>query len=80
MAGINEDLQQEIARIIRISDEREEFVTFDCGYVYFWPEGHRHGAYSPWMLRALADELDRRNAPWDAQIQSALGNTERQQP
>lgn len=58
---------EEIARIIRMTDEREDFVTDVDGYVYFAPMAC-NGHLSSWMLRALADELDLRNAPWDAQI------------
>lgn len=58
---------EEIARIIRITDERMDFVQDVDGYVYYSPNG-ANGHLSAWMLRALADELDQRNAPWDAQI------------
>jgi hypothetical protein len=59
------------ARIIAMSEARQEFVRDDAnGYIYYAPEGGIHGAFESWMLRALADELDRRNAAWDAQIQS----------
>jgi hypothetical protein len=42
-------------------DNRGEFIRGDDGEWIFWP-GQTHGAISSWMLRALADELDRRNA------------------
>lgn len=38
------------------------------GFYYYFPKPNG-GSLSPWMLRAIADELDRRNAPWDAQIE-----------
>lgn len=58
---------EEIDRIIRITDERQDFVHDVDGYVYYCPNA-TNGHLSAWMLRALADELDHRNAPWDAQI------------
>lgn len=63
-------LADDVARIITMSEAREEFIHLEDGYLYYSPEGGVHGAFSSWMLRALADELDRRNAAWDAQIQS----------
>lgn len=60
--------EEDTARIIAMTDERKEFIHLEDGYLYFAPDGS-HGALSPWALRALADELDRRNAPWDAQIE-----------
>ncbi len=45
-----------------------EFITLDDGFVYYWPAGHAGGALSSHQLREIADELDRRNAPWQADI------------
>lgn len=55
-------------RVIRLADERSDFVLLECGYVYYAPSSG-HGALPSWALRALADELDKRNAAWDAIIQ-----------
>lgn len=44
-----------------------DLVTGDDGFVLYWPEG-RKGALNAVALRALADELDRRNAPHQAQL------------
>jgi len=63
-------LVDDTARVIAMSEAREEFIHLEDGYLYFAPAGGIHGAFASWMLRALADELDRRNAAWDAQIQS----------
>ncbi len=49
-------------QLIRMTDERGEFVRDVDGFVYYAPEGWGH--LSAWVLRAIADELDRRNAPW----------------
>ena len=57
-------------RVIAMAEERKEFVTLEDGYVYYWPEGSPHGAFPAVALRLLADELDRRNAEWDKQVQS----------
>ena len=57
-------LEQEI---IEKSQERGDFVTGDDGFVIFWPEGQR-GAFEAWHLRAIANELDRRNESWLKQM------------
>ena len=61
-----EDLKE---KVIRMTEERNEFVTLEDGYVHFWPSGC-YGAFGPFELRILADELDRRNKDWDKQVQS----------
>lgn len=52
--------------IIEKIDAEGDFVTGDDGYVFFWPTGV--GGLSPWVLRVIADEIDRRNAPLDKSI------------
>lgn len=61
----------EIERQRRMSllDARKSLVTGDDGYVVFWPTSNV-GAYTSYDLREIADELDKRNASWDAIIQS----------
>lgn len=49
----------------------KDFVTFEDGYVYFWPTGN--GGFEAHQLREIADELDRRNADWDAKVRELLG-------
>jgi len=44
------------------------FVTDVDGFIVFWSA--RRGGLSANDLRAIADELDRRNAPWAAQIEA----------
>lgn len=46
-----------------------DFVTFDDGYIYWWPDVR--GGLSAHDLRVVADELDRRNAEWDKEVQAA---------
>lgn len=41
------------------------------GFVYYVPA--RPGLIAAWELRVIADELDRRNADWKAQIDKELG-------
>lgn len=50
---------------------RNEFAPLDDGYQYYCID-HR-GAYSAADLRTIADELDRLNAAWDAQVQRDNG-------
>lgn len=58
--------EKERRRIIEIIDERGEFVMDVDGYIYYWPQGQ--GCLAPHHLRWIADELDRRNKPWDDEI------------
>ena len=51
-----------------MADKTNEFVVGDDGYVMYWPSGFAGGAFSAHQLREIADELDRRNAPWQADI------------
>lgn len=55
-------------RVIQMCDERDEFGPLEDGYVYYWPSA-KQGAIAAEELRIIADELDRRNAEWDAQVQ-----------
>lgn len=53
-------------RLIRKCDENGDFVTDVDGFVKFWPS--KGGCLEAHDLRAIADELDKRNAAWVAQI------------
>lgn len=57
------------ADIIRRATERGEFLQDVDGFFYYWPSANG-GAFSAWVLRALADELDRLNGPWEGVIQN----------
>lgn len=46
-----------------------DWITGDDGFVVYWPVMSR-GGFSASMLRAIADELDRRNAAWAGQIEA----------
>ncbi len=69
--GIEKDASYyEIAkkRIIEKLEECDCFAPLDCGYIHFWPASGGV-AMSAAVLRFIADELDRRNADWDKQVQ-----------
>lgn len=48
-----------------------EILCDDSGFYQFWPVWGK-GYYTSYLLRAIADELDRKNAPWQAQIERDL--------
>jgi len=56
--------------IIKVTEA--DYAPLDDGYLYFWPDPAK-GALSADNLRGIADELDRRNAPWDAHVQREVG-------
>lgn len=55
-------------RVIQTIDDRKEFVKDQDGVVYWWPEGSTNGYLASYHLRWLADELDKRNEPWQKEI------------
>lgn len=60
--------EEERQRVIKVTDESGDFYRDVDGFFYFWPSEVGKGHYSAHHLRWIADELDRRNAPWQAQI------------
>lgn len=64
-----ESSDETAARMIRLANERGDFIQDVDGYVVYWPTSASGGALPAWMMRVLADEIDRRNAAWDAIIQ-----------
>ena len=48
---------------------RDDFITLEDGYKYYWPHGEHRGAMSAELLRLIADELDAANEAWDLQVQ-----------
>ncbi len=52
-----------------MSDFAKDFIPLEDGYYYYWPHSGK-GAFSADNLRAIADELDRKNKPWDDQVQA----------
>jgi hypothetical protein len=69
VASLKEDAER---RLITMCDERKELAPLEDGYLYYFPSVG--GAIAPWELRAIADELDRRNADWDRKVQEALSS------
>lgn len=69
-SALSGDAGEEGSRIIRFSDEKGDFVVGEDGCTIFWPEGLSRGGFNAWHLRALADELERRNADWLAQMRA----------
>lgn len=65
---IMETTEEYRQRVIAIGDERKEFVTDVDGFIYWWPDGSPHGPLASHHLRRLADELDRRNEPWQKRV------------
>jgi hypothetical protein len=51
-----------------VSDFAKDFISLEDGYYYYWP--HSGKGFSADNLRAIADELDRKNKPWDDQVQA----------
>lgn len=71
----SEEARKVRAFVVSVADARKEFVMVDDGYVHWWPslKPEMHGALAPYELRILADECDRRNARWHAQVCEGLG-------
>jgi hypothetical protein len=59
------------SKLIQKADITGDFITEVNGYVVWWPRG-LGGFLNAASLRELADELDRRNAAWDAQVRKDL--------
>lgn len=58
-----------MAMLIASADSEGEIIAGDDGLYVYWPTGFSGGALSAWVLRGLADELDRRNEAWHAQVE-----------
>tara|TARA_R110000824_G_scaffold172833_2_gene350795 strand:- start:4942 stop:5280 length:339 start_codon:yes stop_codon:yes gene_type:complete len=55
-------------RLIEMIEGQSGFDWLDDGFVYYFP-GPRKGCLSAWSLRAIADELDRRNKQHEDEIE-----------
>ena len=60
--------------VIDMARERGEFIRDVDGFTY-WQLSPNSGHLSAWMLRALADELDRINGPWERFVSKGLSKT-----
>jgi 3',5'-cyclic AMP phosphodiesterase CpdA len=67
---------RERKRLIRMMDERKEFVQDVDGFVYYWPEGSPNGHLSEHHLRWIADELKERNKEWQTIVDTMPHNAE----
>lgn len=45
------------------------------GYYYFWEKEDMQGAWSAWLLGALAAALEEVNQPWDREVEELEGFT-----
>jgi len=61
------DVCGEAERLIKIIEDHDGFDNLDDGFVYFFPQNNG-GCLQSWALRVIADELDRRNESWSANI------------
>ena len=43
------------------------------GFYQFFPELHRAGYWPSWMMREIADEVEKLNSEWEATIERELG-------
>lgn len=62
--------------LIEKINKKEEFITFEDGFVYYWATGQ--GGFSSWQLRVIADELDKRNKSWQENISKYFEENEDQ--
>jgi hypothetical protein len=65
---MSETKEQYAKRIIEHVDKNHDFVYGDDGYCIYWVS-QTGGGLTADALRVIADELDRRNADWDANVQ-----------
>lgn len=61
-----------MSKLIEKAHAAGDFIKDIDGYTIYWPRG-LGGAFNAANLRELADELDRINAAWDAQVRKDLG-------
>jgi len=62
--------EEERQRIIEAASTAGDFVQGEDGFWVYWPTGNNRGSYSEHILRALADELERRNEPIQKELEA----------
>ena len=63
-------------RLLTIAKQNGDLVRGDDGFFIYWPTSlASRGALTSWMLRALADEIDRLNEPAEAALAEYFANT-----
>jgi hypothetical protein len=65
-----EEVAPHMSLIVELAEKYAEFITGDDGFVVYWPTKEFGGSYTAHDLRSLADELDRRNAAWEAELKA----------
>ena len=58
--------EEAIADLLRLA--KPDMLQDVDGFYYYFPKPNG-GSLSPWMLRAIAAELDRLNAPYEAELE-----------
>ena len=48
-----------------------DFIYSEDGYLHFWPDKTRTGAWSSHVLKEIAEKLDELNKWWDDQVQES---------
>lgn len=66
MPSKREQFRQQVVKSVE-----SDFVAAEDGYFYWFPSPG--GMMSEEALRVVADELQKRNAKWDAQVQRECG-------
>ena len=65
------------SELIKKAQAAGDFIPLEDGYYTWWPRG-LGGAMNAANLRELADELDRMNAAWDAEVRKDLEEYEKE--
>lgn len=53
-----------------------QFEPLEDGFYYFWPQFEGGGCLTPFILREIADELDKLNQPWNDEIDKYFSGRE----
>ncbi len=54
-------------KVVEMAYDSGDLCIAEDGFLVFWPLAF-HGSFTAQNLRDLADEMDRRNSAWSAQI------------
>lgn len=75
MSSIWDQLVDRQKKLIEVIDQNKDIIAGDDGFYIFWPTRISSGALTAQDLRIIADELDRRNAPWQSQLEKYFEET-----
>ncbi len=56
----------------KVKNILKDFVRFEDGCYYYWPESYKSGGLSADNLRSIADLLDAGNKEWDESVKADL--------